>query len=208
MSIRFLLVAALAAVVGHAGVPEAATLDYKAVLSGAAEDPPNASPGTGTATLSVDTVARTFLLAFDFFDLTGTTVVAHVHGPTALPGSGTAGVMTPAVLPGFPAGITSGSYSRLFDMTDAATFNSSFLTGPGGGSAAGAAAAFLDSLADGKAYLNIHTSTFGGGEIRGFFTPAAVPLPAGAVLSLSALAILGAASMRRRGRTVPEPLRS
>ena len=47
-------------------------------------------------------------------------------------------------------------------------------------------------IADGKAYWNIHTQTFGGGEIRGFLVP--VPEPSSAL-------ILGAGAMfvmRRR----------
>jgi len=31
------------------------------------------------------------------------------------------------------------------------------------------------AIAAGEAYLNIHTSTFGGGEIRGFLVPEATP---------------------------------
>jgi hypothetical protein len=45
---------------------------------------------------------------------------------------------------------------------------------------------------DGKAYLNIHTSTFGAGEIRGYFRP--VPEPT----SLAALIGAGLIARRRR----------
>jgi hypothetical protein len=201
MPIRFLLAAAFVGLACNTGTATAAVLTYETVLSGAAEAPSNASPGTGNATLTVDTAARTFLLAFSFSNLVGTTTAAHIHGPTATPGTGTAGVMTQTpYFVGFPIGVTSGSYSRQFDLTDTATYNASFVTGQGG--VAGAEATFLAALAAGTAYLNIHSTVYGGGEIRGFFAETApVPLPAGAVLSLSALAILGAAGALRRRRS-------
>jgi hypothetical protein len=64
-------------------------------------------------------------------------------------------------------------------MTQTSTWNSAYVTA-NGGTAAGAESAFVQALADGKAYLNIHSSTFGGGEIRGFLLP--VPEPTTAVL--------------------------
>jgi hypothetical protein len=48
------------------------------------------------------------------------------------------------------------------------------------------------ALNAGKAYLNIHTSSFGSGEIRGFLAP--VPEPGTTVLGL----LSGAVLMRRR----------
>jgi hypothetical protein len=177
----------------------AAVLNYEAVLNGAAEAPANSSPGTGSATLTVDTLARTFLLDVAFSDLDGSTTVAHIHGPTALPGVGTAGVMTQTPsFAGFPAGVTAGSYSMTYDMSALATWNPAFVTTQGG-TVEGAEAAFISSLASGTAYLNIHTTRYPGGEIRGFLTEVTpVPLPAGFVLSLTALAILGAVGFGRR----------
>lgn len=199
MRIRLLLAAALVGMVGVADAPEAAVLTYQTILSGTAEAPPNASPGTGTATLSVDTVAQTFFLEVTFSDLIGFTTAAHIHGPTELPGAGTAGVMTQTpFFVGFPTGVQSGSYSALFDMTLAATFNSGFITSQG--SLEQARVSFLAALENGQAYLNIHTTQFPAGEIRGFFAP--VPLPAGMILLLSALGIFGAAGARPR-KTVP-----
>ena len=55
-------------------------------------------------------------------------------------------------------------------------------------------AAQLDNILNGHAYINFHTTQFGGGEIRGLLT--VVPEPA----SLSALAIGSLALLARRRR--------
>ena len=125
-----------------------------------------------------------------FSGLSGNTTVAHIHGATAAPGTGTASVMTttPSFL-GFPAGVKSGSYEQTFDLLSTSTYRAAFIAASGA-TAAGARDAFLAALLDGKAYLNVHSQTFTGGEIRGFFAPSPVPGPlpllgAGAALGWS-----------------------
>ncbi len=144
------------------------------VLSGALEDTPNASLGTGTATLTFDDALKTMRVQTSFSNLMGTGTAAPIHAQTTLPLTGTAGVATPTpTFTGFPSGVTSGSYDTTFDMTQASSYNASFLTANGGDTLA--AYAFLrDASVASRSYLNIHTSSFGGGEIRGFF---AVPEP-------------------------------
>jgi PEP-CTERM motif-containing protein/CHRD domain-containing protein len=51
----------------------------------------------------------------------------------------------------------------------------------------------------GEAYLNIHTTNFPGGEIRGYLTVAAVPEPETFALLLVGLGAVGWA-VRRRGQ--------
>jgi hypothetical protein len=134
---------------------------------------------------------RTRTIDVAFSGLVGTTKTAHIHGPTATPFSGNAGVITTTpTCPGFPLGVTSGVYSATFDTLDGATCNLAFVT------AQGSVAASEASLFEGRSYLNIHTAFAGGGEIRGFL--ARVPLPAGFFLSLSALVALGALRARHR----------
>ena len=58
--------------------------------------------------------------------------------------------------------------------------------------------AFIGGLRNGRTYFNIHTSTFGGGEIRGFLAP--VPEPA--TYGLTALGLLGIAGGLRRRRPI------
>jgi len=52
-------------------------------------------------------------------------------------------------------------------MLDPASYNPAFVASHGG-TAASSAAALLDGLKAGQSYLNIHTTMFGGGEMRGF----------------------------------------
>ena len=180
-----------------APLASASLVSYTSTLSGAAEAPANASPGTGTATLWVDTVAHTMTLDVIFSGLIGTTSAAHIHCCTALPASGTAGVATQTPsFQGFPLGVTSGTYNHVFDLTDPASWNAAFITN-NGGTAASAEAVLLNRLDASQAYLNIHTTTFGGGEIRGFLVRA-VPEPG--VLTLLALGFggIGLAGARRQ----------
>jgi hypothetical protein len=152
--------------------------------------------GTGSGTVNYDDAAHTVSLQGTFSGLTGTTTISHIHLPTATPFSGTAGVViTPGNLTGFPAGVTSGSYSMTFDMTQASTYPAAYITA-NGGTPAGAEAAVATAFAQGRAYWNIHTSFAGGGEINGFLT--AVPEPS--TLALAGLGIAGIAARVWRKR--------
>jgi hypothetical protein len=181
------------------GIPlitaKATVFDYNAILNGPSESPPNASPGTGFADVKYDNVLHTLYIDLSFSGLTGPTTASHIHAATALPGTGTAGVATTTpYFAGFPIGVTSGSYSNILDLTLSSSWNGSYITA-NGGTTASAEAALAAAMASDRAYLNIHTSTFGGGEIRGFLV--AVPEPSGAVLLGLGGAVLGWVGRRR-----------
>ena len=177
---------------------EAATLIYDASLSGPAESPPNASPGTGFAEITIDDVANTMRVEVSFSGLLGTTTASHIHCCTALPGSGTAGVATTTpTFTGFPLGVTSGTYDFTFDLALASSYNPAFVTA-NGGTVASAEAVLLAGLAADETYLNIHTTVVPGGEIRGFLEASATPLPAALPLFATGLGALGLLGWRRK----------
>src|SRR5205807_10545551 len=124
--------------------------------TGPAESPPNTSPGTGSAQVIIDAITKIMDAEVTFSGLIGTTTASHIHCCTALPRTGTAGVATEVpFFDSFPIGVMSGSYTHLFNLRDAASYNPAFVTAHGG-TAASAEAALVAGLNAGDAYLNIH----------------------------------------------------
>lgn len=177
---------------------QAGLVQFGATLLGANENPAVVTPGKGTALVTYDSNAHTLFVQATFSDLIGTTTAAHIHCCTVAPNN--VGVATyPGTFPGFPAGVTSGSYANLIDLTLTTSFTANFLNNFGGGTVAGAEAALVQGLYDGKAYFNIHTTIKPGGEIRGFLTP--VPEPGAYALGFLTL-IAAVAGYRRRRSAV------
>jgi hypothetical protein len=189
------LLTTLFAIMGSSCYLSASTIIiYQASLTGPNESPTNLSPGIGTALVTIDTLLHTMQVQVSFSGLTGTTMASHIHSPTPTPGTGTAGVATTTpTFTAFPLGVTSGTYDHTFDLTLASSYNPAFVTA-NGGTTAGAEAALLAGLAADDAYLNIHSSTFQGGEIRGFLL--AIPEPA--TMGLTGLALAGLIFAQRR----------
>jgi hypothetical protein len=180
------------------GVAHATTISYSATLNGPNESPSNNSPATGFALVRVDDTANVMVVNANFSGLTGTTTASHIHCCTAQPMTGTAGVATSLPsFPDFPLGVTSGSYTETFDLLNANTYNGGFLSSSGG-SVEAARLAFLDGLSSGQAYLNIHTTLFPSGEIRGFLSEVSGDVPEPGSIALFGLGAVGLAALRRR----------
>lgn len=169
---------------------------YSALLSGTAVSPPNGSAGTGIAVVTLDLDLVTMRVEVTFGNLTGTVTSSHVHGVTAVAGAGNAIAATELpTLPGFPLGVTSGVYDQTIDLTVASSYNPAFIAASGG-TVSDALNAVIFGMADGKMYLDIETTAFPEGEIRGFLT--AVPEPGTVMLLGSVAAGAGVVAWRRR----------
>lgn len=174
-----------------AGASQATLLHFSTILSGANENPPVATPGTGLATVAIDTVAHTMTVHAEFSGLLTNTTNAHIHCCALAPTNAGVATTVPSFV-GFPLGVTSGVFDSVLDLTLASSFNPAFVTA-NGGTVALAEAALIAGMSSVQTYFNIHTTQFPSGEIRGQL------IPEPGILGLLALA-LGAGLLAARRR--------
>ncbi len=123
---------------------------FTATLTGAQEVPPNASTATGFATVTLNAAETMITVDLTFSGLTTPVSAALIHGPAA-PGTTAAVVFS---LTGVPAATSGTIPQQSFVITSAQ----------------------VTELKTGLLYVNLHDTTFPGGEIRGQL-PAVPPAP-------------------------------
>lgn len=140
MSKLFKLTAGAVLAVGLSFAAHAADVKYKATLSSAEEVPPNPSTAKGQAEVTLNTETKELTWDISFEGLTGDAVAAHIHGPADK--GANAGVVVNLGTAGQPVKSPLKGKATLTD-------------------------AQIADLTAGKHYVNIHTPTNKGGEIRG-----------------------------------------
>jgi hypothetical protein len=142
-------------------------------LTGAEEVPPVITAGTGFATVVLDPEAQTLAISATFSGLTSNTTMAHLHCCAPLGTNAIVATLLPA-FPGFPLGVTSGTYnsdlSIVLDLTMASSYNPAFITAHGM-TVAQAEADLIAGILGLQSYLNIHTVNNPPGEIRAQVVP-------------------------------------
>lgn len=181
---RFVMIAAISAVL--ASPAQAAVLTWTATLSGSQEIPPAETLGTGFGTVEYNDVTNVLSLYLEWESLTGPGVQAHIHCCVLSP-PGNVGIAIDLWLPSDPPQPATGSFAASYDLDLVNPFRASFVS-DNGGTTASALAALIEFMntGEGRAYFNIHTAQFPGGEIRGNLAP--VPEPATFALMLGGIA--------------------
>jgi outer membrane autotransporter protein len=146
-------------------LPSANAQIYRAILLGSNEIPAANTPATGLGIITLNRNTHEMRVNANFTGLIGNTTQSHIHCCVVQPANAGVATTLPSFV-GFPIGVTSGSWDRIYDMTLASSWNPAFVTN-NGGTTAGAETAFFAGVAARQSYLNIHTSAFPGGEIRG-----------------------------------------
>ena len=142
---------------------------FQVTLSGLTENPVNASPGIGFGTVVLNAAQTQITVNESWSGLLAPATASHIHGPAGL------GTNSPVLFP----------FSGVPNATSGAITEQTFSITP----------TQVGYLTSGLLYMNIHTSVFPGGEIRGQLVPAPEP-------STFALAGMGVAAtvwkLRRR----------
>ena len=166
----------LAAMLLTAASAQAATFTFTTMMTGAADYVPAITPGFGSAQVTFDDAALAVTVNETWENLLGAATINHIHVAT-MPG-GVGGVVLSLPIPN--PSPTTGSFNGMFTLSSA-SFDS-----------------LLMNTNAGLAYVNLHSTSFPGGEIRGFLAP--IPEPETYALMAFGLGVVGLWTRRRQAR--------
>jgi hypothetical protein len=169
-----------------AGAASAATQVYSFNLNAAQEVPTNASPAAGSMQITINDTTNVISYQFTSFNLVGSFTMAHIHRALA-------GVNGPVVYDLVPAADYSGpvTFGPSINIP-----NSWALLGQNETNMSAGLGALINAT-PWNYYVNIHTSAFPGGEIRGQLAP--IPEASTWALMIAGLALVGWKLRRRNG---------
>jgi hypothetical protein len=146
------VLAGLVPLAGSVTPADAATLTCTvAPLLGASETPPNTSPAIGSSTVTLDTTANTVAFTLTVNGLTSGATAAHIHqAPPGVAGPIRVPLPIPTGVTAFTTAATAVTPTAGFNVADIAANPTDF-------------------------YVNVHSTTFPGGEIRGQLTGCGTP---------------------------------
>ena len=175
----------------------AAVITWEATLSGTQEIPSNPATATGFGRVTFDDSTNVLSLELDWAGLSGLGRQAHIHCCVATP-PGNVGIALDLWLTSDPPRAATDSYDATYDLDLVNPFRTAFTTANGGTALSAFAALSAAMTANqGRAYYNIHTDAFPGGEIRGNLS--LVPEPGTMLAFLSGIGALIAYRRVRRG---------
>jgi hypothetical protein len=125
---------------------DATVITYNVHLDGAQDSVP--TPAAGNATLVLDTLGATLDVNLTYSGLLAPATNAHIH--CCAPPGANGPVIIPFIPAGFVTGNTSGNFSHLFT---------------------GLTPTLIADIESGLSYVNIHSTLFPAGEIRGQIVP-------------------------------------
>ncbi|MCC5806265.1 MAG: CHRD domain-containing protein [Opitutales bacterium] len=158
---------AFAGLLASAAVLSANLYTFTLPLSGLQEVPQVVTPGSGTATVTLDSETNELTWDVSYENMLGTLTMAHFHGPADF---------------GENAGV-------LVNMNPDLGSNTGTIVG-----SATVTNEVRDNVLAGMTYINLHSSEFGAGELRG----QVIPEPSTYALLLGLGALAGVFVWRRR----------
>jgi hypothetical protein len=137
--------------------PVSKIVNFSATMNGAAEVPAVTTSGTGSFTATLDTSTNVFSYNVTYSGLGSNVTLGHIHGPASTTATAGALLNFATVAGGtFGTGALSGTASGTVTL-NASTAITATVNGD----------SLRKLLLSNQTYVNIHTATNGGGEIRG-----------------------------------------